>query len=245
MPQVLTMAAQIVCPHAGKGVTNPLPNPARPSVNGFDMLLEGDPGVLTCPFLPPCAGYLLKSMHLNASTANGVQVMLVTDFVQSFTGFPLTLTETHNVYDDTTPVPLPATGPAPQPPPELTTEQKPQALVVPPTFPFSLSGFGASGQPAALSFAYTFEDDYPEQWMLWQVGPGVNRELTNGVPPAGPQPVVVPTGGVWSARAGSVSLTIPGPYAATLTPGIHSFVLTAVNKRGLFGMADAKVTVTP
>jgi hypothetical protein len=242
MPRVLTMAAQITCPHGGMGNTSPLPNPARPSVNGFDVLLDGDQGTLTCAaFTPPCAGYSLKSMKLNALSANDVQVMLVTDFVQSDTGFPLTLTETHMVYDDTSPAALPAAGPAPQLPPELTTEQKPQALAVPPTMPFSLSAFSTTGNPAVLSFTYTFQDQYPGRWMLWQVGPGVNRELTNGAPPL----VVVPAGGAWAAPAGTVSLTIPGPSAAALTPGLHSFVLTAVNKRGLFGMAEAQVTVSP
>ena len=55
MPQVLTTNALILCPHGGKGVT--APTDPKWSVNGGTVALEGDPGVITCPFLPlPCVG---------------------------------------------------------------------------------------------------------------------------------------------------------------------------------------------
>ena len=47
------------------------------------------------PFPVPCAGYVLRSMKLNATTIGGVDAILETDFNQTFTGLPLAITEHH------------------------------------------------------------------------------------------------------------------------------------------------------
>ena len=72
MPQVLTTNALIVCPHGGLGVTTP--SHPKWSINGGMVAVQGDVGVLTCPFLPlPCAGYQLQSMGLNSTQIDGRQ----------------------------------------------------------------------------------------------------------------------------------------------------------------------------
>src|SRR5690349_1532670 len=111
MPQVMTTNAIVLCPHGGQGVTTP----TAPlwSVNGGFVVREGDSGVLSCPFLTPCIGYTLRSMGLNSTKIGGVSAIMVTDFNQSFTGLPLTITETHTTIDNSTPAPLPPGGAAP------------------------------------------------------------------------------------------------------------------------------------
>src|ERR1700761_2036862 len=104
MPLVLTTNAVVMCPHVGPGTTTPL-TPIWTVNSGF-VTAEGDTGVLACPFiLCPCVGYTLKSMNLNATQIEGRQVILVTDFQQSFTGLPLTIQDFHTTSDDSTPAP--------------------------------------------------------------------------------------------------------------------------------------------
>jgi len=83
MPQVLTTNAMILCPHGGKGTS--VPTDPKWTVNGGVVLLDGDAGTLTCPFILPCVGYPLRSMGLNATVIDGRKVMLVTDFTPSIT----------------------------------------------------------------------------------------------------------------------------------------------------------------
>jgi hypothetical protein len=138
MPQVLTTNALILCPHGAKGTTVP----AHPkwTVNGGYVLVEGDTGVLSCPFLPlPCAGYTLQSMGLNATQIDGEKVILATDFNQTFTGLPLVMTEFHQAFDESTPAPLPAGQTSATPPPELADLVAPVVMTAVPYTPVPLT----------------------------------------------------------------------------------------------------------
>ena len=101
MPSVLTTNATITCPHGGLGTTTPLS--PKWTVNGGYVATDGDSGTLTCVFTPPCVGYTLKSMGLNATRIDGKNAMLVTDFTQSFTGLPLTIVDMNPAIDASTP----------------------------------------------------------------------------------------------------------------------------------------------
>jgi hypothetical protein len=241
MPRILTTHATVLCPHGGQGTSIPS-QPPKGYVQGGAVLLDGDTGIIAgCVNQIPCVSYLLQSMRLNSSLIDGRPVMLVTDLVQSNAGFPLTLTESHPIHDSTTPAPLPA-GAAPRIPPELTEDDQPQAQVAPSRLPFSLSGFGGTGQPLALPFVFTLTSAHPRRFTVWQISSpnNVNRDVTAGVPPA---VVVAPAGGGWSSSPLAVSLTVSGAYASTLAVGDHTFALTAINHRGLFALAEATVEV--
>lgn len=238
MPQVLTTNALIVCPHGGLGKTVP----GRPlwSVNGGFVLVEGDVGVLACPFLPfPCLGYRLQSMGLNASRISGEKVMLVTDFNQTFTGLPLVMTETHAMRDESTPVALPALGPAPELPAELRDTTPP--LV---TGSMPVSAFTASTmQPATVVATFTLAHPFPMKWILTRISeppPGVGDDLTAGNRPGAS---VAPSGGGWDASPLTVTLTLTAAYMAALGVGKHHFFMTGVSRRGLSGHASVDLTV--
>jgi hypothetical protein len=180
-------------------------------------------------------------MHLNASFVDNRSVMLVTDSVQSYTGYPLTIHEYHPVYDKTTPTPL-QVGADPHIPPQLREDDKPQVSVTPPELPFSLSVFGNTSQPASLPYIFTLQSEFPRRWTLWQIGPPrTSIEITNGIPL---NITVVPAGGAWSNSPLAISVTITGLYANSLSPGTHSFVLTAINHRGLSAFAEGKLNVS-
>lgn len=246
MPQVLTTNAIIQCPHGGIGTSIPTP-PRLVTVNGGEVLLEGDTGVFTtppCVNIPPCAGYVLMSMGLNATTIQGRRVMLVSDFVQSLTGFPLVKTELHVVKDNTLPGTPPATGA--ELPPELGEDDQPSVSVLPPAAPFSIAAFGTSGQPVSIPFTFSLSSEYPFRWMLWHVGPPVVQlDVTAGLPAS---VEVLPSGaspdGMWSGTSAVVVVTVMGTYLATLAPGKHQFVLTGINKRGFSAFAEGVVTVS-
>jgi len=248
MPKIWTTNAQVSCPHGGGGRSVPLPGPRQATIDGGEILVDGDQGVFDsppCVNTPPCAGYDCHSMGLNATTLRSRNVMLVTDFVQTYTGFPVTKIESHVVDDKTLPGTPPATGAVI--PPEMREDDVPTVLVAPPTFPFSISGFSSTSQPAAAPFAFSLSSAYPLRWMLWQVGPpAVKLDVTAGIPS---QITVAPVGaspdGTWSSPSAAVSVTITGTYLATLAPGNHFFVLTAINRRGLFASSEAQVTVSP
>ena len=70
MPKVLTANATITCPHGGVGTSIPVP-PRLATVNGGEILLDGDQGTLSCAFTVPCVGYALRSMGLNAAAIQG------------------------------------------------------------------------------------------------------------------------------------------------------------------------------
>jgi hypothetical protein len=234
------------CPHGGGGRSIPIP-PRLATIDGGEILLEGDQGVFDtppCVNVPPCAGYALVSMGLNATTIQGRAVMLVSDFVQTYTGFPLTKVETHVVDDKTLPSTPPESGAVI--PPELKEDDQPAVQAAPPTFPFSISSFGTTSQPAVVPFTFVLSSQYPLRWMLWHVGPpAVQLDVTAGIPG---QVTVVPGGaspdGTWSSPSATVVVTIMGTYLAAQAPGKHQFVLTAINKRGFSAFAQAEVTVS-
>jgi hypothetical protein len=238
MPQVLTTNAVIVCPHGGLGTTTP----SRPlwQVNGGFVVVEGDVGVLSCPFIPyPCVGYRLRSMGLNATQIQGQKVMLVTDFNQSFTGLPLQMTEAHSTKDDSTPAPLPAGGTAPPLPPALADLVAPIVTGVMPVTQFSLS----TNQPATVAATFTLTSAFALKWVLTRISeppPGANEDLTNGNPP---NATVVPAGGNWTASPLTVTWTMTALYMAGLGLGKHHFFMTGVSQRGLSGYAQVALTV--
>ncbi|MCB0208256.1 MAG: hypothetical protein KDJ52_02935 [Anaerolineae bacterium] len=238
MPQVLTTNAIILCPHGGKGTS--IPTSPKWTVNGGIVLLEGDTGTLTCPFvLCPCVGYTLKSMGLNATMVDGRKVVLATDFNQTFTGLPLIITETHQVMDDTTPAPLPENRPAPPPPPQMADMNKPVVIAVPPALAFNTMTM----MPATIAATFTLTTAFPKNWVLTLLN-GVaklNVDLTNGLPPGA---VVAPPGGNWSSPSLVVTLTLTAPFMAALGPGMHHFFMTGVSQRGLCGFAEVILTVT-
>jgi hypothetical protein len=241
MPQVLTTNALIQCPHGGVGkstATDP-----KWVISGGEVLLHGDPGVLSCIFIPPCTGYQLRSMGLNATQVDGRQVMLVTDFTQSFTGFPLTITEVHQTFDSSTPAPIPVgASPAPMPP-ELQETDQPTVTAVPPFLAFSKAAFGNTGQPPSLVMTFSLQTQFPLGWMLTMLNaPAVtSTDITKGVPP---NILVAPAGGSWSSPALAVTVTILGTFMAALPIGDHYFVLTAVNFRGKSHYAEVQLAVS-
>ena len=237
MPQVLTTNALIFCPHGGKGTTTPL-HP-KWTVDGGYVLVEGDPGVLACPFLPfPCVGYQLKSMGLNATEIDGQKVILVTDFNQTFTGLPLFMTEFHQTFDDSTPAGIPSGESAPPASPEMADVVPPVVTPAVQTFPFSIST-----TPVPVEVTFTLTADHPLQWMLTLLNTrlGVHLDLTNGLPGA----TVAPAGGEWQIPGLTINVNLAPPFLSALTPGTHYLFLTAVSRRGLRGYAQAILTVTP
>ena len=244
MPKIWTANAQVSCPHGGGGTSQAIP-PRLAKISGGEILLDGDQGVFDsppCTNTPPCAGYACRSMGLNATSIQGRPVMLVSDFTQTYTGFPVTIVESHVVTDKTLPGTPPASGQVI--PPEMQETDTPTVLCVPPQLPFSIATFSSTSQPAMLPFTFSLSSQYPLTWMLWQVGPPATQlDVTAGIPS---QVTVVPAGaspdGTWSSPSATVSVTITGTYAATLAPGNHEFVLTAVNRRG-FSKFDKGVLV--
>lgn len=238
MPQVMTTNAIVVCPHGGIGTSTPL----RPKwrLAGGLVLRENDPGVLSCVNLPPCVGYQLRSMGLNATRLDGARVILVTDFNQSFTGLPLRITETHRTIDNSTLAPFPPGGQAPPLTPELADATPPVVTATPPAPAFVT----ATMQPATAVVTFTLAAAFPMSFILTRVsGPprADHADLTGG-DPAGA--VVVPAGGGWSTPSLTVTLTMSAPYMSQLGPGAHHFYLTGVSRRGLSGYAEAVLTVS-
>jgi hypothetical protein len=234
MPKIWTENAKVSCPHGGGGRNIPAP-PRLAKISGGEIMLDGDQGIFDSPpclNTPPCAGYALKSMGLNATSIQGRAVMLVSDFTQTYTGFPVTVVESHVVNDKTLPATPPASGQVI--PPEMQENDKPTVVCVPPQLPFSIATFSSTSQPAMLPFTFSLSSQFPLKWMLWQVGPPFTKlDVTSGLPS---QVTVVPVGaspdGTWLSPSATVMVTITGTYAATLAPGNHEFVLTAVNRRG-------------
>jgi hypothetical protein len=237
MPQVLTTHALILCPHGGRGTTI-ASNPKWQIGAGF-VAVEGDSGVLACPFVPlPCAGYQLRSMGLNATQIDGRKVILVTDFNLSATGLPLTMMETHQVIDDSTPAPLPAGQPMPPLAPAMTDVTKPWVTCVPAALAFN----STTSLPPTLSAVFTLSTAFPLRWILTLINETekTNADLTNGLPPG---LNVQPSGGAWDFPAQTITLNLTLAFLATLAPGLHRFFLTAVNQRGFTGFAEMILTV--
>jgi len=238
MPQVLTTNAVILCPHMGKGTSAPT-NP-KWSVGGGVVLLENDTGVLACPFVAyPCVGYRLRSMGLNASRIDGRKVILATDFNQTLTGLPLTMTETHKVIDNSAPAPIPPGQPAPPLSPEMADMTKPVVTCVPPTLAFN----SVTMQPLTLSATFTLSATHPLQWVLTLINEPLktNVDLTNGLPPG---LTLTPSGGAWNDPAIAITLTMTAAFMAALTPGLSRFFMTGVSRRGLSAGFEMVLTVS-
>lgn len=236
MPQVLTTNALILCPHQGKGTT--MPSDPKWQINGGFVVVEGDMGVLDCPYGPlPCASYQLHSMGLNAMQIDGRKVILVTDFNKSITQLPLIMTEFHQTFDESTPVPIPTGQPAPPPTEEMADLMPP--VVAPPlqTIPFSIS---TTTVPIVVSFNLTV--GHPLQWRLMLINGTLKNslDLTNGATGA----AVAPLGGQWSTPSLTVTLTMTPTFVQALTIGTHHLFLTGVSRRGLSGHAEAIVEVS-
>ena len=241
MPQVLTTHAVILCPHGGIGTSMPT-NP-KWSVNGGIVLLENDTGTLACPFLIlPCLGYQLRSMGLNASRIDGQKVILATDFNQTFTGLPLTMTETHTTIDNSTPAPVPVGQPAPPLSPALADAVKPTVTGA----PLALAFNSVTLQPAIVTASFTLFSAFPLQWLLTLISevPPSHSDITDGVPP---NLVVAPAGGGWSIPTLTVTITMNVAYMGGLGIGKHHFFMTGVSQRGLSNLpngAEIVLTVT-
>jgi hypothetical protein len=237
MPQVLTTNALILCPHGGKGTT--IASDPKWQISGGFVAVEGDTGVLACPFVPlPCGGYQLRSMGLNATEIDGRKVILVTDFNQSITGLPLTMMETHDVIDDSTPAPLPAGQPVPPLTPAMTDVTKPLVTCVPAASTFN----STTALPSTLAAAFTLSTAFPLKWRLTLINETekTNADLTNGLPPA---LNVQPSGGTWNFPTQTVMLNMTLAFLATLAPGLHRFFMTGVNQRWFTGFAEMILTV--
>ena len=237
MPQVLTTNALILCPHGGKGTT--IASDPKWQISGGFVALEGDTGVLACPYGPmPCAGYQLQSMGLNATQIDGRKVILVTDFNQSVTRLPLTMMETHNVIDDSTPAPLPAGEPVPPLSPAMTDVTKPLVTCVPAALAFN----STTALPPNLTAAFTLSSAFPLKWTLTLINETekTSADLTDGMPPA---LNVQPFGGAWSLPTQTITVNMTLAFLASLAPGLHRFFMTGVSQRGLTGFAKMILTV--
>lgn len=238
MPQVLTTNAAIFCPHMGRGTS--APTDPKWSVNAGIVLLENDPGVLACPFIPlPCIGYTLRSMGLNATRVDSRKVILVTDFQQSVTGLPLTLQEFHTTIDDSTPTPIPSGASAPPLPPQLLDVNPPVVTGSPPALVYSI----ASAVPPTSAVVFTLASPHPLRWMLTLINEPLksHTDLTHGLPPA---LTVAPAGGAWSTNPLTVTMTMTGPFMASLTAGTHHFFMTGISQRGLSRYLDVRLVVS-
>ncbi len=236
MPQVLTTNAIILCPHGGKGTT--IPVHPKWTVNSGYVSVEGDTGILACPFLPlPCTGYMLQSMGLNATQIDGQKVILVTDFNQTVTGLPLIMAEFHQTFDESTPAPLPAGEPPPSTPPELSDFAAPVVVATLPYTPLALT----PPPPPPVVIAFTMTAQHPLKWILTLIDEPEKQhaDLTNGWPGA----MIEPAGGDWSTPSLTVTVTLPTTFLATLAPGKHHLFLTAVSQRGLSSNAESVVEV--
>src|SRR5437773_2654525 len=233
MPQILTTNAVITCPHLGKGTT--FPSLLKWQINGGYVCVEGDMGMLACPYAPfPCIGYTLQSMGLNATKIDQKKVMLVTDFNKTQTGLPLLMVETHPVLDQSTPAPIPAGQQAPPQSPELADLVAPIVIVTaPPTpSPFKIT---PPPPPVPVVVSFSMTTDHPVKWVLTLIDdtpPGQNIDLTNGIPGA---VTVVPSGGQWDSPSLPIVVTLMPRFLAGLAPGHKDLFLTGVSKRGLSG----------
>lgn len=237
MPKVLTTSAVITCPHGGVGTTVP----STPYVDAAGVVTgEGDTGTLTCVFLPPCAGYTLQSMGLNATTIADRKVILATDIQKSFTGLPLTISETTTLIDDSSPAPLPEGATAAEPSPAMLDEAPPVVVVVPPAVPF----VSATMLPPTAIVTFTLTAAFPLAWdlrVLMTTPPGVSMDATNGLPSG---LVVAPAGGAWSSPSLTVICTLSAAFMASLGPGAHKLFMTGVTQRGASAYAEATITVS-
>jgi hypothetical protein len=176
-------------------------------------------------------------MGLNATTIDGKNVILVTDFNQSFTGLPLTIEDFHQTIDASTPAPVPTGESAPAASPALADLAAPSALAVPPAMPFSIT------TPTPVAFNFTLTSDHPLKWILTLINEtlGTHMDLTNGAPGA----TVTPSGGSWPSPTLNITVTMTPAFVAALTPGTTQLYLTGISQRGLSGHAIGTINITP
>jgi hypothetical protein len=239
MPKVLTTNAVIRCPHAGVGRS--IATDSRWSVDTGTVLLDGDAGEITdCEFFT-CQTYRLNSMRFNATWIGSRQVMLVTDFILSNAGFPLTVTELHEVIDDSTPTPVPPGQTAPPLPPELQDVDVPTVTATPfvpgPVFKIN------PPSPPALSTSFSLSSRFPRGWALYLASKPTKsaQSLTDQT---GPDVIVQPAGGSWTTTSLTVDVVLKADFLTTLSPGDHELVLTGINHRGRSGHARLALTVS-
>jgi hypothetical protein len=240
MPQVLTTNGLILCPHGGKGITTPM-HP-KWQINGGTVAVEGDTGILLCPFIPcQCVGYQLKSMGLNATQIDGEKVILVTDFNQTVTGLPLVMADFHQTFDQSTPAPVPPGQTAPPPGAAMADFLSP---VVTPTVQI-LPPFVYSSTPGPVIVNFTMTTDHPLRWILTLINESTHKgtDLTNGAPGA----TVQPSGGQWTTPIQTIEVTMQAPFIKALGPAPtrHHLFLTGVSQRGFSGHAEAIIDVQP
>ena len=238
MPQVLTTSAIVTCPHGQPGISTPA-SPVWNAQGGL-VLAEGDVGVIPgCIAYPPCLGYTLASMGLNATQLLGRKVILATDFQKTVTGLPLTISESHNTWDDTTPASLPADGSAPTIAPELLDVTRPVVNAVPAAAAFSLTYMS----PSTVTVQFTSYAPFPlrfELTLLNEVA-GQHFDAVNGLTGL----AVTPPGGAWTTPTLAVTATLSTPLFVALGAGLHHLYLTAITRRGLSAWIALPITVTP
>ena len=92
-------------------------------------------------------------------------MILVTDFNQTFSGLPITMIETHPVFDETTPAAIPDGQPAPPLPPEMTDLNKPVVVSPITTLAFNKT----SMTPPSVLVTFTLTSAHPMRWILTQI----------------------------------------------------------------------------
>jgi hypothetical protein len=240
MPQVMTTNAIVTCPHQQPGISTPL-DPICSAENGGFVLAENDTGQFpTCVANPPCVGYQLASMGLNASRLGQRKVILVTDVQQTMTGLPITITESHQTLDDSTTAGLPTDGSAPIIAPECLDLVRPIVIAAPPTLAFSVQ----TQSPPPVPIVFTSFTAFPLRWSLRLVNEtgGVSIDATNGLPGG---LIVAPAGGGWSTPNLTVTVTASAAFLTLMGPALIRLYLTAVSRRGLSGFTSATITVSP
>jgi hypothetical protein len=246
VPKVITRSAIIQCPHSGIGQS--IPAQTSVLVGGSPVLVDGDTGVIqNCLNLPPvgvpCAGYVLRSMNLNAVTVGGRRALIDTDFQHSSTGYPLAIREFHQVEDLSLPVMVPPGGTFTTPP-ELQDTDQPTITALPLVLAFSKIGFSNTGAPSSLTITLTLNSQFPNQWMLTMIAPPSSTDITSSAPPG---LTVQPSGGSWTVSPITVTVTLTGVYMTTLPvlPAKVSFVMVGINRRGRSAVAETVLGVSP
>jgi hypothetical protein len=237
MPRILTTNAIITCPHGGRG--NSISLDPIWQINGGSVLAEGDSGTLDCTFQIPCTSYTLRSMGLNATMLNGRKVILESDFNRTITGLPLTIIETHQVIDNSVPVPLPTGEDAPPLPPELLDSVPP--VVVPASRELTYPTTPTPAPFARTSFALS--TTFPNRWILTLLNTNASSalDLTAGLPP---QVMVLPAGGNWTSPELTVTVTLTMAFMLALGAGTHNLYMTAISRRGLSSHAATDLLIT-
>jgi hypothetical protein len=239
MPQLLTTNAIIMCPHGGLGTT--IPSLPKWQINGGYVCVEQDTGTLACPLLNnPCIGYTLQSMGLNATKIDDRKAILVTDFNTTIAQLPLQISETHQVFDESTPAAIPAGQTAPPPSEEMADLIAPIVVAAPPSTPFKIT---PPPTPVPVVVTFTLTTQHPLQWVLTLItvppAPlGQSFDLTDGIPGA---VTVVPKGGDWTTSSLIVTVTMTPTFVAGLGPGNHEIYMTGGSRRGVSGHDKAVI----